>query len=134
MKQKHFFKNQGSLQRKAIASGLTATFVAGTVSNFAGATELINPVNINIDFKEKSLEEIQGIMSKEGIELKNIKFEEGGDFSQNIFKALDDENFKARITSFDRVWVLNKVWVVSVDKMLQKVFFQVQYIIWHIIR
>ena len=43
MKQKHFFKNQGSLQRKAIASGLTATFVFGTVgSGFAGAMEKLN--------------------------------------------------------------------------------------------
>ena len=40
MTRRYFLKGQSSLQRKAIAGGLTATFAFGTVGNgFAGAME-----------------------------------------------------------------------------------------------
>ena len=70
MKKRYFFKSQSSLQRKAIAGGLTATFAFGTVgSGFAGAMNemndsyesLNNPINNN---------------NNPGYELKNIKLEE----------------------------------------------------------
>ena len=56
MKNKYFFKNQSSLQRKAIAGGLTATFVFGTVgSGFAGAMEENQIHQINLEVKRNKL-------------------------------------------------------------------------------
>ena len=60
MKKKYFFKNQSSLQRKAIASSLAATFVFGTVgSGFAGAMieqQMQNKIqDKKIDFKPDDL-------------------------------------------------------------------------------
>ena len=108
MKKKYSFKNQGSMQRRIIAGGLTAAFVFGTVdSGLAGAMKEhrenywkdVNELkNLVISNKDKSEELLKCIPNTAGEILEIILGEDYNEQKKNyVFnpkKVIDDETKK----------------------------------------